>query len=312
VKRVAILVAASPSEAFYSQIAAMLAALRRIEWADWMPGVYVYVAGHDEVAAFGRWRPYLRDANFCWSSDRRFANEGDWAQSDDVFRCAPRDADVLVTMDADTFPVASLVPVLDEVLERAGVAGVIAHYPFPRYPGTTVRDSWRRVADGLVHTPLDFAFSHSLMPPETPVELRATPYYVNGGVVFFAKRVFNAVATACLDVRPRLITRMPDPDFSGQAALALAIARCDAPTMALPMRYNFPNDPIADTLYPDELARVTVFHYLRTDAFDRQQIFASAEAYRRFLSLPRTGSNELLQRRVRDVLGSEYPFAARS
>lgn len=310
-KRVAILVAASPSTAFYSQIAALLMALRGIDWESWTPSVHVYMAGHDDADALARWRPYLRDANFCWSSDRRFDLEGDWAQSDDVFRCAPRDADVIVTMDADTFPVASLVPVLDDVLVRRAVAGVIAHYPFPRVPGSSVRESWGRVADGLVAAPLEFLFSHTLMSPATPAELRSTPFYLNGGVVFFAKTAFEQVATRCLDLRPQLMTRMPDPDFTGQAALALAIASGGAPTMALPMRYNFPNDPTAEQLYPDELTHVAVFHYLRTNVFDRHQIFASAEAFRRFLTLRLTGSNEIFQRCVRNTLGSEYPFAAR-
>ena len=42
------------------------------------------------------------------------------------------------------------------------------------------------------------------------------------------------------------------------------------------MRYNFPNDPIAERMYPDDLANVVVYHYLRTAAFNRHEIFVDA------------------------------------
>jgi len=156
--------------------------------------------------------------------------------------------------------------------------------------------------------PLEFSFSHTLMPPEAPAELRLTPFYVNGGVVFFSRKAFAGVAAEYLPIRPRLMSRMADGDFAGQAAVTLAIAASGARTAPLPMRYNFPNDPIAEQLYPAELASALIFHYLRTDAFDRQQIFASPEGYAKFLSLPLSGSNRVFQQHVRRVIGAAYPF----
>ena len=49
----------------------------------------------------------------------RFAREGDWAQSDDVFNYAPRDADVLLAMDADVLPVGPLEETVDVVAHGA-------------------------------------------------------------------------------------------------------------------------------------------------------------------------------------------------
>ena len=43
-------------------------------------------------------------------------------------------------------------------------------------------------------------------------------------------------------------------------------------TLALPMRFNFPNDPRAEEILSrEELADVAIFHYLRTSLFDRRE-----------------------------------------
>ncbi len=75
------------------------------------------------------------------------------------------------------------------------------------------------------------------------------------------------------------------------------------------MRYNFPNDPIAEQMYPAELDRAVVFHYLRTDTFDRHQIFVTTEQYQRFLALHLQGVNRRFQEAVRTIIGERYPFA---
>jgi hypothetical protein len=283
-------------------------ALRKLPWADWIPSVHVFLGGPSDPDVDGAWQPHLAAAALHWVSEQHFAADGDWAQSDDLLRCAPRDADVILTLDADTIPVAPLTDVLDYILRTESVGGVIAHYPFPFFPGCSVRDRWHRVADGITDAPLDFAFSYTLIPPETPAGLRLTPFYVNGGVVFFPRVHFDDLLMQYLAIRPRLISRMPNADFTGQAAIALAIAECGVPTTALSMRYNFPNDTIADQLYPGELAEVRIVHYLRTDSFDRQRIFVSAAEYDRFLSLPLSGSNRFFQGYVRAIVGVEYPF----
>jgi hypothetical protein len=135
-----------------------------------------------------------------------------------------------------------------------------------------------------------------------------TPFYVNFGAVFFPRRAFDAVAPAYLRIRPQLMDRMHDPDFSGQAAITLALASTRVPSWPLPMRYNFPNDPLALELYPDEASRMVLLHYLRTTNFDRHRIFLDAERYERFLGLPLDGVDRLAQALVRATLGDRFPF----
>jgi hypothetical protein len=274
--------------------------------------VHVYVGGPLEPIALEAWRQHLGGAEIHWTSAARFALAGDWAQSDDVFVSAP-DADVLLAMDADTLPVDTLEPVLEQVCETDAVAGVIAHYPpFPQVPeaaGTAaIRDAWRQLSQGLLDAPLDFSHSHTLMGPETRAEQRAAPFYLNFGVVFFPRDVFRRIAPLYLAIRPRLMERMLFPDFSGQAALTLAIAAEGSNTWALPMRYNFPNDSIAERMYPVELEHAVVFHYLRTSTFDRHRIFATAQQYEKFLALPLEGVDRRFQDAVRRIIGERYPF----
>lgn len=302
------LIAANLDAGFLSQVAAISRALRALPRTRWDTSILLCTGGDADPTLLQRWRPHLPDVDLVLVSPARFALEGMWAQSDDVFRLAPRDADVLVALDADTLPVASLEPVLDEVLETGAVAGLPAHYHVPGFGDTPPREAWRRLADGLVDAPLAFDHACTLMDPSHAPEYRELPFYLNFGVVFFPRTAFDAWVPAYLDVRRQLMARMTHPGFSGQVALTLALARTGARTRALPMRYNFPNDPIADRLHPSELANVVVFHYLRTGRFDRQRIFAGEAEYRDFLALDLAGSDQVFQQAVRRLLGDAYPF----
>ena len=160
----------------------------------------------------------------------------------------PAEADVLLAMDADTLPVDVLEPVLEQVRETGAIAGVIAHYPpFPQPPEArrpaSIRERWRQLSQGLLDAPLDSRYSHADR-YEIDTEQRAAPFYLNFGVVFFPRDAFRRIAPLYLTLRPQLMARMLFPDFSGQAALTLAIAAEKEPkTWALPMRTNSPTRP---------------------------------------------------------------------
>jgi hypothetical protein len=255
------------------------------------------------MGAYAEWRPRLRDVDIVWSSEKRHEQEGDWAQCDEVMRLAPRDADVILTLDADIFPVASIEDLLDEVVETDSVAGVMAHYPFP---GAGSPEAWEEIASGLIDSPLEFAFRYTLT-DQSERESRA-PFYVNFGFVAFSRSAYERLVLPYLALRPIVVNRLQNPYFAAQVALTLAITATRVRTWALPMRYNFPNDPRAEQLYPSELERVVVFHYLRTDQFDRQKIFMTAESYSRFLSLPLEGVNETFRSAVVSRVGKDFPF----
>ena len=301
--------AASPNAAFMSQIAAFSLALRQLPWKHWQASIHVAMGGDVDAQVLHQWLPHLQDVTITLVSSQRFREEKIWAQSDDVFRLAPRDADVYIAMDADTLPVGDLEPVLDEVLENNEVAGVIAHYPFPGFPDLSAEKAWEIAGKGVLKNPLDLSHRCTLMADDVPVEKRMTPFYLNFGVVFFSRQAFSQVMQRYLKMRPRLMNRLPDNAFAGQVALTLSCANAGVKTRALPMRFNYPNDVVADRLYPHELSNVVVFHYLRTGNFDRHRIFTTAQEYERFITLSLEGSDRFFQKKVQEFLGGSYPFA---
>jgi hypothetical protein len=292
VRHVAILIPASPTPAFYSQLAVFSLSIQRLEWFRWKATIHVYLGGPEDPDTRSRWDPYLRDLAIS-------TTEGDWATTDDRFRFAPRDADVILAMDADTLPVASFESLLDEIVDRDTVCGVIAHYPpfspqsfdlqtgffrsqsdRPLLPAASLKEVWNALARPLINRPLNFSFSHSLLGPDTPPAQSSAPFYVNFGVVFFSRAAFDRVTPYYLAILPLVVDRLPHSNFSGQVALTLAIANAQCNVRALPMRYNFPNDAIGEDLYPKEIAHIVVWHYLRTNEFDRQRVSAGLKLRR--------------------------------
>jgi len=308
-QKFAILIPGSATAGFYSQIATISLALKQQRWNLWKPRIYAYLGprlGPDSGSLWERWAPYLRDVEFAYASEGQFAEMDNWAQCDAMISMAPRDADVVLTLDADTLPVQNFESVLDRVFSENLVAGVIAHYPVP--PATTPRRDWSEWSSELLTKPLEFAFSHSLVCPDEAEERRSTPFYVNAGVIFYARQAFNSFAPRYLDYRSKLMARMEDNGFAGQVAFTLACTECGLSPWSLPMRYNMPNDDLAEKLHPHEVDHAVIFHYLRTTEFDRQEIFTSREAYQKFLDMNLTGINRRFQAAVRQVFGDEFPF----
>src|SRR5262245_40785758 len=160
-RNVAVVIAASPTPAFYSQVAVLNLALKKLPWSGWQPRLHMYLGGGHDPAIYEAWRPHLGDVNISWTDPDRYERDGDWAQSDDVFRFAPRDADVVLAMDADTFPVRNLEPVLDQIVATNAIGGVIAHYPLIVRRGT--EDATSSLPQGStdgISTPAQVAWKH--------------------------------------------------------------------------------------------------------------------------------------------------------
>lgn len=306
--KVAFLIPASPTDAFYSQIAAISRGLKALRWSAWEPSIHAFFGGNDPADAgdtLDQWLPHLQDVEMTRVSQLNYIKQGNWAQCDATIISAPRDADVLVSLDADTFPAGEFEDVLDRVMQTQCIAGVIAHYPFP---GSKGMDDWNVMAKAYISRPLDFSFTHSLVGPDEAEARRQAPFYLNGGVVFYSRTCFDAFAAKYLSLRAVLMRTMENNDFSSQVATTLAIADASIPSWSLPMRYNFPNDAIAQQLQPEESKNVIFHHYLRTSRFNRHAIFATAAEYNSFMALELDGPDLKFQEDVRNVLGTKYPF----
>jgi hypothetical protein len=306
-RHAAILVSGSRNPAFCSQIAALTAAVRAIPWSHWQPAIYAFLGGpssENDDADWNRWAPFLEDVVVTKVSPESFGLKDNWAQVDAALELAPKDADVLVLLDADTLPVGSLADTLDRVADEDLVAGVMAHYA---PPAIASRSDWLRLAEGIIREPLSFCHTYSLVEPEV-ARNELTPFYVNGGVMMFGRTCFDRFAPRYLEIREHLAERVDDA-FVGQIASTLTIAETGLRTWALPMRFNFPNDPVAERLHPDEAANIVIHHYLRTTRFDRHRIFATPDAFNQFLALALEGPDQRFQTAVRHLFDSRYPFA---
>jgi hypothetical protein len=307
--RVAILIPASPTHSFFSQIAAFSGAIRSLPWTRWVPTIHVVMGGSPDMEAFLAWRPYLRDVVFSFVEEASFSKDGIWAQLDSLYNWAPATADVVVRMDADTFPVASLEHILDSTSALGAISGVMAHTAFPSFFGQSSRDAWRSVARGLVGRELAFTERYSLADQSSTELADLAPFYINDGFVAISQSILSEIVRAYLRFRPKLIGKFPYPYFAGQVSLALAVAEIAAPYQALPLRYNFPNDPRAAERYPEELDNAIIFHYLRTDEIARGSIFSSRAGYKSFADRSLNGVNNRLREHILNIFGRDYPFA---
>jgi hypothetical protein len=308
--KVCFLIPASPTPGFLSQIAAFDLAIRRLDWKEWRPDILVCFG--EEIAlgtyqSYASWRRHMPNVTVVFAPPAG-DNQYYYTQIDGLFRWAPRDADVLVRADADMLPVANLVGILDYILKRSAIAGTIAHIRFPSANGVSNRDAWLAITESFGVPPLALDYSYSLQSADVPEPERAAPFYLNDGFAFFARDYFEQFVPRYLQFRSQLMDRLAMPYYAGQIALALAAAEVPLPRIALPLRYNFPNDEYAAFNYPEEMENAAAIHYLRTVEFDRQKIFQSEGAYKAFMAAELNKPNSLFRDRVQRLFGKDYPF----
>jgi hypothetical protein len=206
------------------------------------------------------------------------------------------DADVVLFADADTLFVNSVDDLLQSLETTPAIAGVMAHVPpFALRPEETWETVFQKLGRSLPpdlhqHT----GWGTMLRRPE----LRFSPIYYNFGAVFVSRNLCADLAAA-YHSQLRIAEKADVGYFVGQLALTLAIYELDLPRIALPPRYNFPNDPLFEGSYPEDLADLRILHYLRLDQVERDMIWKSPEETVAFLNRrDLRPSNEALRRTV--------------
>jgi hypothetical protein len=299
----------SPTDAFYSQVAMFRLGL------DSLGGIYerarlvLCLGAENTIAVPARWRRHLARAEVLWATAECFRRDG----HPGTFRYEVLDAscDLSILCDADTFMLRPFDPAhLQEFVARPAIRGVIAHYP-PPLADDRGRDYnprgqawfWNFIAAQAIGRPVAFDYCYTLSAEPIPC-----PFYVNYGFVIGGFAELRRLSEQLVDVMPRIREHLANR-FVDQLGLALGCAAAGIPTESLPMRFNFPNDPLADARYPQELDAAILVHYLRLDRYDRHEIFTSAAGFQRFLSLDLTGSNRMFQQRVHEITAGVYPFS---
>jgi hypothetical protein len=299
---------ASPNDAFFSQIAMFRLTLNSLG------GVYenadiVITLGDNTICPLpDRWKSYLtQNVKLVWVEPTKFLQHSYDAQSDAQWTYDNRDYDLVCFMDADVMLIRPIDELLSNTLKNPAVAGTIAHYAPPVHDGENPQQWWLALAQEFLGKPIQFGYRYTLVEGQPP-EYTFCPFYVNFGVVLLTPDLVNLIRETHLDLRPRVARKLPDPYFAAQTSLALTLAALDIPVLPIGMRYNFPNDKIADHLQLNELRDVRAIHYLRTEYFDRQKIFTTKQEFDHFLSLELSGSNKVLQDFVRNLTNGHYPF----
>ncbi len=213
---------------------------------------------------------------------------------------AESNADFVLMADADTIFIRGVHDLLLALCESPSIAGVMAHVPpfitQPNVTWTTFLERFGRKLPKDLHQHSGWgAMFHD-------PKLRFGPAYYNFGAVFIpgammpdlAKTYAANLTNAAYEVGY----------FQGQVAFALSIQDLDLPRIALDLRYNFPNDPLFEQSFPQDLADIRILHYLRLDEIQRDAIWETPETLAAFLAhRDLRPSNEALRSRIQFLTG---------
>jgi hypothetical protein len=255
-----------------------------------------------------RWHEAFRRIEVHWVEGSAYTPD-ELAQSDLTYRVIDPSNDLSIICDADTLLVSPLPnDFLAEMQEAPALAACIAHYPPPLAdvrvpqpaPISNAQELWRCVAARLGQPLPEMPYRYALAGTEDPV-----PFYINLGFFAGPPELLLAFHERHRQYVPA-IREVLENAFYEQ--ISVPFSAVDLPVRELPIRFNFPNDPIADALYPDDLATVCVIHYLRRQHFDRHAIFNDPEEFARFMRLDLEGSNAVFQSAVQRITGGAFPF----
>ena len=273
------------------------------------------VGGPEEKLLPERWRKPFERIDVRWVSREAYRRDGDLAQSLLTYNAIDATSDLAVICDADTVLLRPLPgDFLEAMAHEPALAGCIAHYQPPltdnRVPAPpairSIDELWQRLSMNILGREIPAPYRYTLR--KRPEDVPGTcPFYINLGFLASTPALLKSYGIAHSQVLPK-VRAIIENDFYEQLAVPFAAERAGLPTRVLPIRFNLPNDPIAERLYPEEAESVVLLHYLRKNFFDRHSIFTSPENFARFIAMPLGGTNAAFQKKVRDITRDKYPF----
>jgi hypothetical protein len=309
--KIEFLMCGNHTDAFLSQAAIYRLMLNSLGGDYARARLVLCIGGVERLPLPLRWQRWFEQIEVLWVEAGDYREQGDLAQSELIYRVMDPSAAISIICDADTLLLRPLPnDFLVKMRTEPAISGCIAHYAPPlqdfrsstTVPPASVSQMWERLAMRTLGRNIDLPFSYSLRPDHVPC-----PFYVNFGFVAATPELFRSFYSEFRSIVP-IVRDVLDNDFCEQIALTFAVERAGLPYRALPIRFNFPNDPIADELYPDDAKNIVNLHYLRTTAFDRHRIFADRSEFDRLMSMHLTGSNATFCEAIRNLTGGMYPF----
>lgn len=300
------LIAASATPSFFSQIAFFRLSLNSLGGIYRDARVVAVFGDHTSETISPEWRQHFDGIEVVWAHQIGAENPDHKAQHDRRFEIIHDDTDLAIICDADVAMLRPFDSFAIKLVREKALGGVIAHGHFPW--GDRARDPdahWPELVRAVLDRPdIPRPYKYTLMPPETPPSV---PFYINYGVLAGPPELMLAFFKRDVVIR-ETVAELVGQYWAPQVSLPLTCADLELPTITLPMRYNFPNDPRADALYPGELDQVIFMHYLRLRHFKRHEIFSDPDAFARLINGAFDGSNEVFRKHVEKVTGGSFPF----
>ena len=289
----------SPREDFFRRIEFLHRSIRACRGDT--ANAHLVVSVGDDIEPFdiaGR-EPWSRDqVTWRWVDREAFRRLSYFATGLDRFR-VESDADIVLFADADVIFVQGVDDLLKSLLHQPAIAGVMAHVHPP--PGL---DWIRLFTEAQIPLPTD-AYQHSgwRLMCDDPA-LRFGPAYYNFGAVFVPGEWLPSLAYVFERSLP-VAENAGAGVWKAQVALTMALYRLGLRRLALEPRYNFPNIPLFESGYPEDLRDIRILHYLRTEIVNRERDFSSPEALRSLVGRKDlTGSNEVLRTTLEKLLAA--------
>jgi hypothetical protein len=274
----------SPTPSFLYQLRCLTHSLRRFGGAYRDSPVIATVGGNPIDERLADRMPWLaaNGIELRWVPADKFAAWGPPGTVDHRLKHRYR-SDVVLLLDADTLIRRPLDDLIERVHRDQVLAGTIAHSsPLPH--GKLDRPDWAQLFAlcGLPEPRLEYehtAWGYMFAVPDH----RHCPAYFNYGVIaapaVMVSRIGEVSETFFIRLRETMASH-----FDAQIVLAMAIARLGAPVLALPLRYNMPNNPLLEAIHHTEVEHATVLHLLAEQHFRRTETFASLASLEAFVA----------------------------
>jgi hypothetical protein len=303
---------ASPNRLFLNMVQCLTCSLRRNGGSYRNSPVIVTLGDESPDPVLAERLPWLREngIELRWVPRDQFIAHSYAATGNQRLRYDFQ-SDVVLLLDADVLIAGPLDDLIETVHSRQTIAGVIAHIsPFEH---RKCPYAWQELQGSLGLRAVRAEYEHTGWGYMSSDErFRYTPPYFNYGVVCAPRGVVTQIGRVSHDLLRCVRSRFPDFFFDNQVALSLAIAKLSLPHWCLPMRYNFPNDPLLEALHAAELPHTRIIHLLRNhQQVSKTDLFASLESltaftHRRDLRV----INRLAQQIIADALPSLHDVDA--
>lgn len=210
----------------------------------------------------------------------------------------------VLVLDPDVIPIAPFNDLVAKIESSPAVLGVIAHHsPFwSKDPGSH-RRIWNLLYSAAGLGEPRFELQHSAWGIYDQVEeRRLSPPYFNSGMILAPSDMLTPLWPHYVEGL-RVIAESLNTYFYDQIGFTLALAKSGVPYRSLPLRFNFPNEPVFDVKLAQELSDVRFLHVMRTEIVHRDESFKTLDTVAHLVSRKDlTGSNEAFRRKIAQLL----------